>query len=311
MNTERILKMLYSNRELIQRNTREAIEDLHTLKRDYAAVTDEEVLLNFEFNSSLCEMVFHSAHQKSIEISLKALAQYPDTPHHTILSWHYWLIGHNHAILGNHSEATGYLEKAIALNENDDSTVAKIIQSDSYHTLAMNNELGELGSEKSMEYLQKGLAILPEKKGDVRRANLLMGMGNICLNTNKLTEALEYYHEAAITYEHHYDLPNMAGAYSNIGTCYIKLQDLAQAENYLQKSLDLRLRFGSPEHISISYYNLAIVYRDKGDYTTARELLIKSREILKRSGSVPYMEMTMGMLEEVEALIAAKQPNSQ
>ncbi|MFN8300104.1 MAG: tetratricopeptide repeat protein [Chitinophagales bacterium] len=303
MHRDRILKMLYSNRELIQRNTREAIEDLHTLKRDYAHVTDEEVLLNFAYNNSLVEMIFHSDHQRSIDISLQALEQFPETPHYAIVAWHNWLIGHNYAIWGKHGQAEEHLKKALALVEHDNTFTGLMMKSDCYHILAMNNELAGLGSNKSMNYLKLGLDILPEKKTEVRRANLLMGMGNICLNTDKLAEALEYYHEAALTYEHHYDLPNMAAAYSNIGTCYIKLNELAQAETFLQRSLDLRLRFGSPEHISISYYNLAIVYRDKGDYKTAESLLLKSKEILKRSGSIPYMEMTQTMLQEVQALM--------
>ena len=66
MNTSQLLNLLYTNRELIQRNNFHALEHFQMLQKDYAHVAEEEVVLNIEFNKSLAEWHFYSKHNTAI-----------------------------------------------------------------------------------------------------------------------------------------------------------------------------------------------------------------------------------------------------
>lgn len=115
---------------------------------------------------------------------------------------------------------------------------------------------------------------------------------------------MRYYKLAVDIYEERFDLANMASGYSNLGTCYINLKDYVLAEYYLEKSLNMRLKFGTPEHIGTSYYNLSLVYKETKRKKLAYEMLMKSKEIILRTDNNHFLvdieEMLNELLQEKE-----------
>lgn len=304
MNTTQLLKLLVTNRELIVRNNAHAEEHLHMLAEDFAHIKDEEVLLALELNRSLAEKHLHSNYKKAIEISLKAIDTFKGSPHTFFIARHYWVVGHSYIQLGQHDEAEVNLNKSLQTVMDDEDSMTTI-KTDALIALAMNEEFrnGFSGSPKAAEYIKQGLELLKDERFAIRRAGCLMGLGNVVINAGNNEEALQIYMQAAEIYEGVFDLVNMAAVYSNIGTCYIQRHQFDKAEEYLTKSLDLRVKLGAPDETSISYYNLAVVYKETNRLADARDLLLKSKEILLKTGNKPHLKKTNAQLKEVESLL--------
>jgi len=288
MNTSQLLNLLYTNRELIQRNNLHAVEHLQMLQKDYTHVADEEVVLNIELNKSLAEWHFYSRHNSAIENSLRIVAKYSTTKYQNMLARHYWLIGFCYGNKGEYESAKKYLLLALLhVTPNEQGFVT--IKSDVLTALAMNEEIISGDHQRAIEYLEQALPILKDTGYDIYLANTLMGLGNVHINTENISEALKYYQQALEIYERHFDLANMASAYSNIGTCYIESEEYAQAEKYLEKSLEMRMKFGTPQQLCISYYNLAIVYKNTNQKQRAYETILKCKEILEKADNEHFL----------------------
>lgn len=303
MNTAQLLKLLYTNRELIQRNNVHAVEHLQMLKSNYAHITDEEIVLNLELNTSLAEFHFQSHNGKAITNSLNAVKKLKQTDHQNLLARHYWLVGHCYANTGEYKLAKKYLLLALlCVTPNKPEYIT--IKSDVLMALAMNEEMAGKDHQKAIEYLEQAVALLTAEHHAIYRATCLMGLGNVYINIEQTHDALEYYNQAVKIYESRFDLANMASAYSNLGTCYINLKDYILAEHYLQKSLDMRLKFGTPQQLSISYYNLALVYKDTNRKAKAYEALLAGKEILLPTDNRHFLneidDLIKIVLEEME-----------
>lgn len=299
MTNSQFLKLLATNRELIQRNNAHAIEHLQMLKNDYGHLTDPEVVLNIELNNSLLEIHFHSNHEAAVNNSLQAIEKYKDCEFKNLLARHYWLAGQSFTNQSQYKKGKEYL--LLGLNILVPGADYVPIKTDILIGLAMNEEFANRGAGTAIRYLEEAMPLLEHEDYAIRRASCLMGMGNVSINAGNVQQALNHYHAAAEIYERFFDLANMAGAYSNLGTCYITLKDYAKAEKFLQRSLELRTKFGSPDHIAISYYNLAMVYNSTGRPQLALEVLDKSKELIERSGNLHYMDGYQEMRDEILA----------
>lgn len=290
MNKEQLLKQLRTNHELIGRNNEHAYDHLMMLKSDYAHLVDEEVELFMELNTSLAMKYFRADYAGALNNSLALISRYGQTAYRYLLAQHQRLAGHVYVERAEYELAEQYLFMALEnvhTNEPDYESLRAMI----LHTLAMMHEYKGDGPEKPIAYLTEAIAVLSDEMHGVRRATCMMGLGNIHNEAGQVEEALKYYHQAAEMYEHRYLLADMAAAYSNIGNCYTKLLDFDRAENYLNKSLELRLKAGSPSGISISYYNLGILYKEQGELEKAGELFLKTRQQAERAGNKQFLEM--------------------
>ncbi len=301
MNVEQLLTQLRTNRDLIQRNNQHANEHLQMLKKDYSHLENEEVALSMALNSSLSELHFNSNYAQSSTISLAVLEKFSNSQHYGLVALHLKIIGNCYTNTGEFALAEKYLLQALEKCEAQSANCTQL-RTDILHALAMNQEMIEEGSSKSIAWLTEAIELLDKPEMDAKKANCLMGMGNVYNNAGQVNEALRYYRLAADTFEKHYYLANMAAAYSNIGNCYIKLGDINEAERFLQKSLELRIKFASPDDLSISYYNLAVVHKERKHFDKAEECLLKSKEILERVGNKPYIAEVNDRLLELEQM---------
>lgn len=304
MNAPQLLTQLRTNRDLISRNNQQAYEDLQMLKKEYAHLADDAVTLSFALNHSMAEVHFKSNYSGAIENSLAAVDKFNNCAHHELLALHLKTIGYCFAYLGEFNLAENNLLEALTLVTPNQADYAAI-RSEILHTLAMNEDIKEEGNDKAIQYLTEAISLLVEEKHAAMRANCLMGLGNLYNNVENIEEALKNYLAAADTFEQQYMLRNMAAVYSNIGNCHIKLKNFDKAEEYQLRSLELRMKSGSPDDISISYYNLACVYKDKSEFNKAEEYLEKSKTILEQIGNVPFLKSVNQMIDDLE--LAKKQ----
>ena len=301
MNAAQLLQQIKTNRDLILNNNMHAYEHLQMLKNDYKHLIDEQVSISLELNQSLADLYFYSNYEAAIKNSLAVLNKYPNSVHRSLINGHLKVVGRCYTGMGEFKLAEKSLLEALSFTT--DLTIEHTTnRADTLHALAMNQEMIEEGSAKSIAYLSEAIELLSNKEYAVRQANCKMGLGNVYNNAEKVEEALKYYTAAADTFEAHYVLSNMASAYSNIGNCHIKLHDLDKAEKFHQKAFELRLKFASPDDLSISYYNLAVVSKEKGDFDKAESFLIKSREILERIGNKPYLAEVNDRIAELKEL---------
>ncbi|HLP19961.1 MAG TPA: tetratricopeptide repeat protein, partial [Chitinophagales bacterium] len=153
-------------------------------------------------------------------------------------------------------------------------------------SLAMTKDFIEPTSIKILDYLNEALQTIQGIEGqDVRRANCRMGIGNYYNNIGDTDTALAHFKQAAETFEQNYRLASMGNCYSNMGSCYLKMNDLANGEKYLEKALDLRMKFGSPDELCISYFNMAVLNRQKEDFLLCEEYLYKALKIAEETGN--------------------------
>jgi tetratricopeptide (TPR) repeat protein len=300
MNTKQLLKLIAENRDLVQRSNAHAYEHLQLLNKEYTHLWNEEVILSIELNNSIAEAQFNSDHDKAIANSLRVLAKYDRSAHQLLVIRHYLVLGRCYANTGEFEKAEQYLFAGLEkIKSNQPEYIA--LKIDMLHILTMNEQIAGRGPVKSVEYLIEALNLVGEKDTK-RRANCLMALGNVYVNADIIDQALINYLAAVPAFEENYDLAGMANVYCNIGTCYLKREDFPEAISYMQKALKLRIKVGSPEALSISYYNLGLVYKGKRELDRAEELFLKCKDILVRTNNKPFLKDTEDELRAIEVL---------
>lgn len=303
MKRTHLVKLITENRSMIQRHMQDAVQNLDLLKRDCLEINDDLLDLNLLLNAALVETCFHSRYDKALKISLKALEDFQQCRGSNAFSWHYRIAGECYIMLDHFEDAMHCLKQAL-LEVNEAEEDASLLKIESLLMLAMNNENKDIPGDESVELMSEAIALAEKSSYKSRLAGCHMGMGNVLQNRGRFKEALHYFELSAREFEKEYDLRDMAAAYSNIGTSYIGMQNFEKAEEYLLKSVELRRQFSSPDQLSISYHNLAIVYKEIGDLKRSREMLVLCRDILHAHGNKAFLESTHRMIEDLERAMA-------
>ncbi|HLP53123.1 MAG TPA: tetratricopeptide repeat protein [Chitinophagales bacterium] len=301
MDARQLVKQIRDNRELLVRNNQLAFEHFQMLKQNYVHLINEEVALNFALSEALYAQQARSDYRQAIDISLAALDKYKTSVFKNLVAMHMRNIGHSYAHLGEFALAEMYLVEALDnLDESEPnykSNKALIL-----NNLAMTCEFKAAGHEKAIDYLNQAIELLAGDNDRVKRANCLMGLGNIYNTMNNLPEALDKYRQAAGVLEGNYSLADMASAYNNMGNCYLKMQELELAESYHQKAFDLRMKLGTPYPIGVSYFNLGMVHKTRGRLEQAGEYLNRACKMIEELGDKPFLAQINKELDSLEAL---------
>lgn len=301
MNAEQLLKQVLINRDLILRNNSNAHEHMEMLQTTYPHLINGEIAITLEMNKALAKLYFDSDYAGAIDISLKAIDEFKNAPYKKQLAFHMKMVAHCQLHQGEHDIAMLYLNEAIeTLPQDDVSYTAN--KADMLYALAQVEEVKDAKSPKMAEHLLLALNLLSDDVDTVRKANCLLGLGNYYNNIDKPEQALAYFHEAIVTFEKEYLLQHMSNTYSNMGICYLQLQDYAQAELYMQKALDLRIKAGGADMLAISYSNFGRLYKLKGEYTRAIEFLTLSQKISTEIGFKQLIIKNDDLLNEIEAI---------
>lgn len=99
------------------------------------------------------------------------------------------------------------------------------------------------------------------------RQNRYVETLNTCMEVLRLSEAIP-------------DTSGQFNALSNIGSLYRELGNFDRAEYYLRKNLDLSKKYNLPED-RMAYYELGLIYMEKGELDLALEYELKANEWFK------------------------------
>lgn len=299
MDSAELVKQIRANREQLSRNSPAALLELQRLKAISPQLMNEEVYLNLALNESLYYYLVKSDYKRSIDVSLAALATYTQSRYKSLVAMITRSVGQCYAHLGEFDLAERYLLDALNNLEDTDpsykSNKALIL-----HNLAMTCEFKGADLEKAIEYLNQALLLLDEDKDSTKQANCLMGLGNLYNSLNNLPKALDKYLQAAEIFETDTDLGNRAAAYSNIANCYLKMHEFDLSESYHNKALELRMKSEVPYPIGVSYFNLGVHYKMKGDYTKALFFLNKAYAIVVALGDKPFIAQISSEIDSMD-----------
>jgi tetratricopeptide (TPR) repeat protein len=82
-----------------------------------------------------------------------------------------------------------------------------------------------------------------------------------------------------------------------IGELYLEMGDLEGAEENLHQALGIAEEIDAPLELAAVYYDLGLLYKQKGQKDKAREYLRQVQGIYYRIGSPEYNEIKQEILE--------------
>ncbi|XP_071080397.1 TPR repeat-containing protein DDB_G0287407-like [Haliotis cracherodii] len=130
------------------------------------------------------------------------------------------------------------------------------------------------------------LAIHEKHKNICSAADCWTNIGLIKLGLKKPKEAIKIFEEALRLYEEHYfdSVPHSIGnVYTNLALAYRRDNQLDQAEEFYQKSLELKINAVGSEHpiIATAYMNLGTLYMFRKNYLKVQQFTEKALHIYK------------------------------
>ncbi|MGI9552709.1 MAG: tetratricopeptide repeat protein [Aurantibacter sp.] len=179
------------------------------------------------------------------------------------------------------ANAIKYLNLAIDLSEEIDDDV-QICRS----YLALGNFHWKKGNlEDAKTALTHAGKLLANFKNDALEATFFMEKGLINYYGGIYDIAIESFLNASEKYEELGDNTGEVKSYSNIGICFMELEELDKALEYYLKAAE-KLEDQSDEYtLSAIWGNIGIIFRRKEDYKKALEYYLKSLEMNRRVGS--------------------------
>ena len=194
--------------------------------------------------------------------------------------------------------------------------------------------------QQALEYYEHGLEIFDELGDQVQQALTLSNMGSVYSGINMLDEALDHYEQSQEIFEQARDWSRLASTLNDVGAIYRRLEDYETALSYhdlglklyeglqdesgrartlnqlgavydaleevddaldcYQQAHEIFVKNGNLIYESVSLYNMAMLYRYKGDLDqaiTAMKRVVAIDEQLAR----PDFDADQAILDELYA----------
>lgn len=227
---------------------------------------------------------------------------------HTDVVTTYINLGKVYVKIGHDMDALACYLQALSITETTTIDKSKIIYC--YQYLGdLYNDMGNY--EKSYDYINQALLLSIEVFGENHSmvANMYNSIAFVCYNMGNIDKSLELFKKASTI------VKNIEGrtlyygdTMHNIGYVLNIKGDNAQALDYLNTALDVRLSLLNPDNylIADSYHCIGNVYVDMRDYDKAMEYYNKALQIRERvyEENHPMMIKLKNKISEVEAKLA-------
>jgi len=165
----------------------------------------------------------------------------------------------------NDSTSVSFLKRALLQKEKS----GKVILYNDYLTIS-EKYLIQGKPDSSLLYDDSAHLVLKKDNDTLLVTYLEMNKGKIYLSMGSFNKALVYFYKALVNAENEHDTVNLIRAYTNVGTAYKRLEKYNEAlENY-KKCYELSKASNNLEGIAYSY-SIGLIYRKKGDNSTALE----------------------------------------
>ncbi len=197
-------------------------------------------------------------------------------------------IGHTYVNLGVVCKMQGKMDKALAYYNKADSIysghprVSERKTATNYQNMANIYSL-QKDYEKAKNYYQRALSLF--KKDSINNLDrlgmvhnnlgiMLKEQGEFKPATKNFKKSLQLKNETSST--------SLAGTYGNLGNVYYKRNQLALAERYLKKSMELDLQHHGKKStpVALDYMNYGLLKLKKKEYGASRGYLQKALEII-------------------------------
>jgi tetratricopeptide (TPR) repeat protein len=142
---------------------------------------------------------------------------------------------------------------------------------------AVYSALGE--KEKALAYYEQALPLWRQGGDKAGEAVTLNNIGAVYDALGEKEKALAYYEQALPLWRQVGDKAGEATTLNNIGGVYDALGKKAQALAYYEQALPLRRQVGDRWGESVTCYNMAMVYRDLEDLAAAEQLLQRTVDL--------------------------------
>jgi len=123
--------------------------------------------------------------------------------------------------------------------------------------------------DKALTYYHTGLELSKSAKNDKKRAEFLNNIGEVSFRLTNYDQALEFYLKSLKIREEIHDKKGIADSLNTVGNIYFQLKNYNKALEYYQQSLKIRLSLKDEIAIAKSYNNIGNMYSTIKDYQKA------------------------------------------
>lgn len=304
MDRVQVLDMINANRQYIKLRSNIAVQNLAMLHKSFGHIQDEECILALALNDSEAAMLFNSDYVRGIAICEDMIARYGHTPYPRLLAALRSLAGRCYTFMMRYDDGLEQLRTAeqIAFGEEDEPDAELLgLRVEILQNLAMHGYYSDGDDEQTLAYLHRALELLPEGVQGNRRGVSLMGMANVMSRRGDLAAALEHHRQALALFEEVDNRCNIATVLCNMGSCYGRMGHFEQAQECLDRALDMRTRLGTYWEISNTYYNLGKLYQAREEHQRAYDTMIIARDYALVS---QHRGLQSLILEELKSMTA-------
>lgn len=127
--------------------------------------------------------------------------------------------------------------------------------------------------KNALHYTQRAIEYAYAHKNTLAEARSYASLGYIYFEINKYEDAIENFKKSAKLYNILPSSSDQAYNYYQLGMCYMEIENYEKAENYFDQSKLIYISIKLPGAIELLNLQKGILYKSKGDYDAAIELL--------------------------------------
>ncbi len=192
------------------------------------------------------------------------------------ISLNYSVLGVVYKRIGDYSTSQDYYLKNLKLA---DSLQLHNGMSNTYLNLGVLYDL--MGQqEKAIASYEKALEVAPPENRPEKEQIVLVNLAVMDFENRDYEAALDKFLKGVAYEENQNDEISLSNLYSNVGMCYLELNQWKQAEEYLKKSLQLAEKLSLQQEAAVAWQNLADLRLHQKRYAEAIDYSDKNLKTL-------------------------------
>ncbi len=141
------------------------------------------------------------------------------------------------------------------------------------------------------EFYAKSRQLFGKLKLKEELSDYYFNLGEIYLFEKEHQKALDCYMKGLKIDQLHGNKPSIASDYNMVGELYMAMDNLAEAEKYFNQSVSASLEIDAQPELAYAYYNLGLLYKERGQRNKMREYLRLAQEIYWRIDTPEYQRI--------------------
>jgi tetratricopeptide (TPR) repeat protein len=248
-----------------------ALQAYSTSYRFAVAAQDTHAMSQTLLNTGTCYFMINS-YNNALDYLLRGLRLAERINSERDLLKAYGMIGNVYKEQGKYKEALFYYAKsreyAIRIGQPHGLAVVYVNSGNVYYDLAKQSKNAAYLDSAYYLYTLGESTILADP--DTAVLNMLyVNIANVFADKKQFSQALHLYHKALDMKMRIGEESQLALVYENVASCYLEINELGKAEEYIRLGLEAALASQSYQDMSNLYKDYAELYRLKNDYRRA------------------------------------------